>query len=204
MITRIYDRLLDSFGPQGWWPVKHGIGSPEWEIMVGAVLTQNTNWRNVENALENLSKAGVIGRKSLLKLSEEELAGLIRPSGYYNQKAKKLRILAGFQKELSRKNLLSLWGIGKETADSILLYSRDKAYFVVDAYTKRIFSRMGLINQDAGYEEIRHFFESRLPRDPRLYREFHALIVRMAKEHCKPKPACQGCPMEKFCEHSKC
>lgn len=203
MINRMYERLLDFFGTQEWWPVRNGFSPPEWEIMVGAVLTQNTNWGNVEKALGNLAKAGIIDRKSLLELGERELEELIRPSGYYKQKAMKLRILAGFDGEMSRENLLSLWGIGKETADSILLYAGNKAYFVVDAYTKRIFSRLGLVEPGSGYEEVRRFFEGRLPRDPRLYKEFHALIVRMAKEHCRVKPLCTGCPMKRFCRYGK-
>ncbi len=201
MILRIYERLLDAFGPQGWWPVRHGLEPPEWEIMAGAVLTQNTAWSNVEKALDNLAGAGIRDRESLLKLGETRLAELIRPSGYYKQKARKLRILAAFSGEPSREDLLSLWGIGHETADSILLYARGKAYFVVDAYTMRIFSRLGIIEPGQNYEEVRRFFESRLPRDPRIYKEYHALIVEMAKRHCRPKPSCQECPMERFCGH---
>ena len=203
MISRLFQRLLDHYGPQDWWPVNHSFNPPEWEIMVGAILTQNTNWGNVEKALSNLSKAGINDRESLLGLPEKELAELVRPSGYFRQKAKKLRILAGFKDEFSRENLLSLWGIGPETADSILLYSQGKAYFVVDAYTKRIFSRLGLVSKEAGYEEVRKFFEDRLPRNPHIYQEFHALIVRMAKENCNTKPSCPGCPMEQFCEHGE-
>jgi endonuclease-3 related protein len=200
MILRLYERLLEHFGPQGWWPVSHSLEPAEWEVMVGAVLTQNTSWENVERALGNLSKAGIRTRKDLLGLREGEVAELIRPSGYFNQKARKLRILAGFEGELNRENLLGLWGIGPETADSILLYGRGKAYFVVDAYTKRIFSRLGLVGNDWDYERIRQYFESRLPRDPRIYKEFHALIVQMAKQHCRKEPVCGGCPMERFCE----
>ncbi len=204
MLIRIYERLLKEYGQPDWWPVKHGLQPEEWEIMVGAVLTQNTNWSNVEKALEKLSGAGVKDRKSLIDLPEEELAELIRPSGYFRQKAKKLRFLAGFEGEFNRENLLSIWGIGKETADSILLYARDKAYFVVDAYTMRIFSRLNLIPEDLDYDEVRAFFETRLPRDPRLYKDYHALIVTMAKEHCtKSRPACPDCPMGRFCKHGR-
>lgn len=203
MILRLYERLLDTFGEQDWWPVSHGFEPPEWEVMVGAILTQNTNWNNVENALDNLSRAGVKDKGSLLALKESELAELIRPSGYYNQKARRLRLLAGFDGELSRENLLGISGIGPETADSIMLYAQGKAYFVVDAYTRRVFSRLGLLKEDAGYEEIRQFFENRLPRNPIIYKEFHALIVEMAKRFCRSKPSCPGCPMEKFCEHGK-
>jgi endonuclease-3 related protein len=201
MLLRIYEKLLDSLGPQEWWPVKHGLNPPEWEIMVGAVLTQNTSWKNVEKAIGNLARAGITDKESLLGLPEDELAELIKPSGYYRQKARKLRIIAGFEGEYSRENLLSLWGVGKETADSILLYARNKAYFVVDGYTKRVFSRIGLIDEKSGYEQVRCFFEERLPRNPRIYKEFHALIVTMAKDHCRPKPLCKGCPMERFCDY---
>jgi endonuclease-3 related protein len=200
MILRIYERLLKSLGPQGWWPVSHGLEPPEWEIMAGAVLTQNAAWSNVERALDNLARAGVRDRESLLKLPGPRLAGLIRPSGYYNQKARKLKILAGFEGPITREGLLGLWGIGPETADSILLYALNRPFFVVDAYTRRVFTRLGLISPSWGYEEVRGFFESRLPRKPEIYKEYHALIVELAKRHCKPKPACQGCPMEGFCK----
>ena len=203
MLLRIYERLLESLGPQGWWPVSHGLEPPGWEIMAGAVLTQNTAWINVEKALENLARAGVRDRESLLKLGERELAVLIKPSGYYNQKARKLKTLAGFEGPHTREGLLSLWGIGPETADSILLYAHGKACFVVDAYTRRIFTRLGIISPAWGYEDIRKFFESRLPRDPEVYKEYHALIVGMAKRFCRPKPACKGCPMEGFCTHNE-
>jgi endonuclease III related protein len=203
MLFRMYERLLDFYGPQEWWPVRHGLVPPEWEIMVGAILTQNTNWGNVEKALENLSSAGIRDRESLLGIPEDSLAELIRPSGYYNQKVRKLRAIAGYGGDYDRESLLSLWGIGKETADSILLYAMSKAFFVVDAYTRRIFSRLGLVNGNLDYDDIRKFFETRLPRDPRIYKEFHALIVRMAKDYCRAKPSCPGCPMERFCEHGK-
>jgi endonuclease-3 related protein len=201
MLMRIYSRLLDSFGSQGWWPVGHGLEPPEWEIMAGAVLTQNTAWTNVERALENLAGAGLRDRESLLRIPEGKLAGLIKPSGYFNQKARKLRILAGFGGPYTREGLLSLWGIGPETADSILLYAQGEPFFVVDAYTRRVFTRLGLISPSWGYEEVREFFESRLPRDPEVYREYHALIVRMAKRFCRTKPACRDCPMEGFCDY---
>lgn len=201
MLMRIYERLLGALGPQGWWPVGHGLEPPEWEIMVGAVLTQNTAWGNVERALENLARAGIRDRESLLKVPEGRLAGLIKPSGYYNQKARKLRILAGFGGTHTREGLLALWGVGPETADSILLYARNVPVFVIDAYTRRVFSRSGLIDPGWGYEQTREFFESRLPRDPGVYKEYHALIVELAKRHCRPRPRCSGCPMERFCNH---
>jgi endonuclease-3 related protein len=201
MLMRIYERLLDALGAQGWWPVGRGLEPPEWEVMAGAVLTQNTTWSNVERALENLAVAGIRDRESLLEIPEKELAELIKPSGYYNQKARKLRILAGYRGEPDRVSLLNLWGIGPETADSILLYGYGRPNFVVDAYTRRVFSRLGLIDPGWGYERTREFFEGRLPRDPAVYREYHALIVRLAKTHCKPRPSCGGCPMKSFCNH---
>ncbi len=201
MLLQMYERLLGYMGPQRWWPVSHGFRPPEWEIMVGAVLTQNTNWDNVEKALTNIERAGIKDRESLLSLSNQELAELIRPSGYYNQKARKLKGLAGFSGELNRKNLLSLWGIGPETADSILLYTMNKAFFVIDAYTLRIFSRLELMEKGSSYEKAREFFENRLPRDPRLYREFHALLVEMGKRFCRPRPLCGECPMSEFCRY---
>lgn len=203
MLLRIYERLLKTLGPQGWWPVGHGLEPPEWEVMVGAILTQNTAWANVEKALENLAGAGVKDRESLLRLSEKELAGLIKPSGYYNHKARKLRVLAGFEGPHTREKLLSLWGIGPETVDSILLYAHGRPHFVVDAYTRRIFSRLGLIGPAWGYEDVREFFENRLPRDPKIYKEYHALIVEMAKRFCRPRPECRECPMEGFCRYKK-
>ena len=203
MILRIYERLLESFGPQGWWPVRHGLMPPGWEIMAGAVLTQNAAWTNVEKALGNLAGAGVKDRKSLLRLPEPRLAELIRPSGYYNQKARKLRTLAAFRGRPDRQALLGLWGIGPETADSILLYAHNKPYFVIDAYTRRVFTRLGLIDPSWGYEQVREFFEDRLPRDPAIYREYHALIVELAKRHCRPRPACGGCPMDRFCGYKR-
>jgi endonuclease-3 related protein len=202
MLLRIYKRLLGSFGPQGWWPVRHGLEPPEWEIMVGAVLTQNTAWSNVDRVLETLSRAGIKDKRSFLKLSDKRLEELIKPSGYYKQKARKLRVLANFEGPYTRKSLLRIWGIGKETADSILLYAFDQKHFVVDAYTIRIFSRLDLIKADWNYDEVKEFFESRIPKNIQLYKEYHALIVEMAKRFCRPKPVCRGCPMERFCGYS--
>jgi endonuclease-3 related protein len=199
MLLKIYSQLLEAYGSRNWWPVRHGLKPREWEIMAGAILTQNTAWRNVEKALENLAKAGILDRESLLDLPESRLAELIRPSGYFNQKARKLRILAGFKGEPTREGLLSLWGIGPETADSILLYAYSKPEFVVDAYTRRIFSRLGMIKSDSSYEEIKSLFQDNLPDDIEIYKEYHALIVKLAKENCRNKPVCKNCPIEDFC-----
>jgi len=205
-IQTIYDRLFERFGPQHWWP-----GETPFEIIVGAILTQNTNWTNVEKAIGNLKKAGVLTPDKLHALDVGALAELIRPAGYFNIKAGRLkhfldRLFERFEGQLDRlgalpadrlrEELLSIKGIGPETADSIALYAFDKPVFVVDAYTGRILGRHGLLEPQAGYEEVRMLFESTLPRDVRLYNEYHALLVRLGKEHCKPKPQCAGCPLE--------
>ncbi len=202
-MLEIYKTLLKRFGPQGWWPMKRGFSPPEWEVEVGAILTQNAAWTNVEKALGNLIRDGITSREALLKVHEKKLAELIMPSGYYNQKARKLRILAGFSGKPTRESLLSLWGIGPETADSILLYAYGIPTFVVDAYTRRIFTRIGTLSGKETYSEIKEVFESRIPRDIELYKEFHALIVRLAKENCRKKPECGGCPLEGGCKHRK-
>lgn len=198
-MMKIYRTLLERFGPQGWWPTGNGFTPPEWEIEVGAVLTQNASWRNVEKALEKLKREGITTREAALGVPEKRLAEMIRPSGYYNQKAKKLKILAGFSRKPTRLDLLSLWGIGPETADSILLYAYGEPEFVVDAYTKRIFTRIGLLSGRETYDGIKRVFESRIPRDTGTYKEFHALIVRLAKEHCRTRPLCEGCPLSAKC-----
>jgi endonuclease-3 related protein len=202
MFASIYESLLRAYGPQHWWPVSGGFRPAEWEIEVGAVLAQNTAWTNAEKALRNLAGAGITSRRSLLRAEPGALAALIRPSGCFNQKARKLRTLASSGGRSSREALLSLWGIGPETADSVLLYARGKPFFVVDAYTRRLFSRLGLITGREGYDAIRSLFEQGLPKDVALYREFHALIVRHGKERCRKRPLCQGCPLESRCSHA--
>jgi len=199
MVYRKYLGLLKELGPQGWWPVSENgalayhpgdYSSPrnerqQWEICMGAILTQNTNWRNAEKAIMNLLESRVISPENILKIKKERLARLIRPSGYYNQKAIKLRELAKrvidfggtekFLKKVSREELLKIKGIGPETADSILLYAGKRPYFVVDAYTRKMFALEG------NYEEIRKRFEDSLPKDWTVYNEFHALIVAKGK-----------------------
>jgi len=196
-----YRSLLKELGPQGWWPVtteekpEYHPGDysyprseqQQWEICVGAVLTQNTSWKNVEKALGNLRSTGVTDINSFLKIKKEKLAKLIRSSGYYNQKAVKLKEFARtiqssggvgeFLKKVTRDQLLEVKGIGPETADSILLYAGKRPFFVVDAYTRRLFG----FPKEMSYEEIRSLFESRLPRDRKIYNEFHALIVQKGK-----------------------
>ncbi|MEM7816086.1 MAG: endonuclease [Candidatus Aenigmatarchaeota archaeon] len=210
---QVYRRLLKEFGPQGWWPVQNGFSPPEWEVCVGAVLTQNTNWGNVEKALKNLKEAGVNSPQKTLSERNHVLKNLIRPSGYYTQKAHRLKELArfvsqfegerDFLKGVDRNDLLLINGIGPETADSILLYAANRKFFVVDAYTKRIFSRMGMIGDDWGYEKVRHFFEKNLPKDVDVYKEFHALIVKLGKEKCKKVPKCDSCPLSDACRYPR-
>jgi len=198
-MIKIYQKLLSKFGKQNWWPCKTGN---RFEIIIGAILTQNTGWQNVEKAINNLIKNKMLSKDAIRKAGTRKLAVLIKPAGYYNQKAKKLKAFVNFSGDITRKDLLSIWGIGPETADSILLYAYNKPYFVVDAYTKRIFSRLELIETD-DYEEIREFFEKNLPKDVRIYREFHALIVELAKKYCKKGPLCEECPLAKDCNYSK-
>jgi endonuclease-3 related protein len=207
--VRWYRLLLAHYGPQGWWP-----GDTPFEIAVGAILTQNTAWSNVEKAIANLRRAGALSFRGMTRLAGRRLAALIRPSGYFNQKAKKLRAflawlearggasgsvkraLAGPLDEV-RESLLAVHGVGPETADSILLYAGERPVFVIDAYTRRVLWRHGMPRAlAADYEALRAHFESRLPRSVPLYNEFHALFVRVGKERCaKRLPRCAGCPL---------
>ena len=196
-VEAAYRSLLESYGRQGWWPA-----DTAYEVVVGAILTQNTNWKNVDKALANLIGKNKLSRAAIKKLSTKELSILIKPAGYYNQKAKKLKKFVSYNGKVTRVTLLSIWGIGPETADSILLYAYNRPYFVVDAYTKRIFSRLGLIKTD-DYEKIREYFESKLPKSIEVYKEFHALIVELAKRYCKRKPLCKECPLAGMCSHIK-
>lgn len=205
----VYRQLFSHYGPQHWWPAE-----TEFEVIVGAILTQSTNWQNVERAIKNLKEHNALTSERLYKLSEEELAKLIRPAGYFRQKAKKLKAFAehlhaqhggNLDKMLAqptktlRAELLSIWGIGPETADSILLYAAQKPIFVVDAYTKRIFSRLGLVKPMISYKELQEFFMCRLPKSVKLFNEYHALIVRHGKEVCRPKPLCKRCVLAQQC-----
>ena len=202
-------RLLDRhFGPLDWWP-----GRTRFEIIVGAILTQNTSWQNVEKAIRLLRQNGLLSPKKMKKTPVRRLAGMVRPSGYYNQKALKLKNFLGFldthfQGSLGRMGrhpakplrdkLLRVKGIGPETADSILLYAFGKPVFVVDAYTRRIFGRLGLLNGNESYDDIRSLFEKRVP-DARLYNQYHALIVNLGKHFCrKQRPACGPCPLSEL------
>lgn len=208
VLTEIYRLLYDEFGPQQWWPGETGF-----EIITGAILTQNTNWANVEKAINNLKSADCLTPEKLHHLDQTQLAQLIRPSGYYNIKAKRLKnfvnwLFENYNSNLAdlesidtdrlREELLTIKGVGRETADSILLYAFDRPIFVVDTYTARIIFRHELIGPDADYEQLKELFESSLPADTQLFNEYHALLVRVGKEFCRPKARCSGCPLEKL------
>ncbi len=207
-LTEIYQLLFDRFGPQHWWP-----GQSQFEIITGAILTQNTNWINVEKAIANLKTADCLTPERLYHLDFSQLAELIRPAGYYNIKTKRFKnfinwLFDNYDGRLAnletvdtdqlRAELLAIKGIGYETADSILLYAFERPVFVVDAYTARIAFRHHLIEPDAGYEQLRELFQSNLPEDTPLFNEYHALLVKVGKEFCKTKAKCSGCPLEKL------
>lgn len=202
-----YKLLYDHFGPQDWWP-----GDSPLEIIVGAILTQNTNWSNVEKAIQNLKSEDLLNYQSLSHLTVDELAQLIRPAGYYNLKARRLKNLLEmvariYEGELEllladelvavRENLLAVKGVGPETADSILLYACGHPVFVVDMYTHRVFSRHNMVEEETDYRTIQDLFVDHLPQDIHLYNEYHALIVRVASTFCKKsKPLCGDCPLQ--------
>jgi len=207
-LTEIYQLLYEAFGPQHWWP-----GETPFEIIAGAILTQNTSWTNVEKAIENLKSGKYLTPPGLHTVDISLLAEMIRPAGYYNIKAKRLKnfvdwLFDSYNGQITnletvytdqlREELLEIKGIGRETADSILLYALGRPVFVVDAYTARITMRHKLIEPDADYEQLRELFESNLPEDVRLFNEYHALLVRAGKEFCKTKARCSGCPLEKL------
>ena len=210
-IYQIYNMLLKLYGPQGWWPLLECKGTnptksgdvkgyhpndysypknniQRFEICIGAILTQNTSWPQVEKALLNLKKLKALTPLKIKKLNLEKLKQAIKPAGYFNQKAKKLKIFAEFYTNLkgktpTREELLNVWGIGPETADSILLYAFKIPEFVIDAYTKRVFAKLGIIQKDEQYEKVKKLFEDNLPKDFKLYQEYHALIVEHAKRN---------------------
>ncbi|MDD5688172.1 MAG: endonuclease [Elusimicrobia bacterium] len=249
---KLYKKLFKYFGPQGWWPIG-GVYNPQkksfsqkekFEIMVGAILTQNTAWNNVEKALSNLRKEKYLDLEKISKTNLKKLQSLIKPSGFYKQKSVRLKnfakyvlspspntpqLAAGIKGRrtptssfvidktvgggtliprgnsftrflsISREELLSLNGVGPETADSILLYALNKPYFVVDAYTKRFINRFGIFKGDK-YEEIQSFFEKNIPQSTEVYKEYHALIVALAKNFCKKRPECENCPVMVDCK----
>jgi endonuclease-3 related protein len=205
LLQELYQRLWEALGHQGWWP-----GDTPFEVAVGAILTQNTNWGNVARAIAVLKGRGLLAPRALHELPEAELARLIRPAGYYNIKARRLKNFLDFlanhyansMAQMSgadlaslRAALLAVRGIGPETADSILLYALNKPTFVVDAYTFRILSRHGLIPEVCPYEELQQLFMTHLPLQVPLYQEYHALLVRLGKEWCRPQPRCASCPL---------
>jgi len=208
-LLSVFNILYKHFGQQHWWP-----GETPFEVMVGAILTQNTNWSNVEKAIINLKKAKVLDPSKIKSMRTSRLAALIKPSGFFNIKAQRLKTFIAFifdeydgdlkkmereETEVLRKKVLSVKGIGPETADSILLYALNKPVFVVDAYTKRVFSRHGVCSARAEYNEVQEIFQSRLPPDVKLLNEYHALLVTLAKQFCRTKPLCKECPLNLKC-----
>lgn len=208
-LLNIYRLLYKKFGPRHWWP-----GDTRLEIIIGAILTQNTAWSNVRKAIVNLKKGRLLKIKALSEVPEKRLAKLIKPAGYYNIKSRRIKIFLNFlnasyggsigrmfrrETSILREELLNIKGIGPETADSILLYAGKKPVFVVDAYTKRIFSRHRFMREDTDYTEAQGFFLKNLPADVKLFNEFHALIVELGKSLCKSKkPLCSGCPIQRI------
>ena len=208
LLTKFYELAFERFGPQHWWP-----GETQFEIITGAILTQNTSWANVEKAIANLKSGDLLTTEKLYHFDLSHLAELIRPAGYYNIKAKRLKnfvnwLFDNYNGKLTnlesvdtdqlRAELLTIKGVGPETADSILLYAFDRPVFVVDAYTARIAFRHGLIEQDADYEQLRELFQSNLLQDTQLFNEYHALLVRVGKEFCKTKANCPACLLGKL------
>jgi endonuclease-3 related protein len=208
-VASIYRQLLRAQGHAGWWP-----GETAFEVCLGAILTQNTAWTNVEKALDALRTRGLLAFPALSALPEAELAALLRPSGCYNVKARRVRTFLEFLGHeyggrteamraedplVLREKLLAVDGIGRETADSIVLYAAGLPIFVVDAYTRRIFSRLGLIAGDEDYDEIRAVFEASLPRQAAVYNDYHAQIVLLGKDVCRPTPRCERCPLSRGC-----
>jgi endonuclease-3 related protein len=209
-LMSFYQAMLARFGRQNWWP-----GETPFEIMVGAVLTQNTSWTNVEKAIANLKAAELLTPEKIYSISQQDLSAFIRPAGYMNVKAKRLKNLVkwfceehagefesleAYSVDQLRETLILINGIGRETADAIILYALKRPTFVVDTYTYRLLVRHQCVSAEADYEEMKEFFERNLPEEVELYNEFHALIVQVGKNHCKPVARCEGCPLEQF-EH---
>jgi len=201
----MFNRMLDSFGPQHWWP-----GETRLEMMVGAILTQNTSWKNVEKAIAGLKEKGILNIEGLHEIPLSLLAEEIRPAGYFNIKAGRLKNLINYIKEgydgdiplffrektdALREGLLSVKGIGPETADSIMLYAAKRPVFVIDAYTYRILNRHRVVDDQATYHDLQTLFMDNLSEDVALFNEFHALIVKTGKEFCRSKPLCDSCPL---------
>jgi endonuclease III related protein len=205
-LLEIYDALLVHFGHRGWWPAAEG----PFEVVIGAILTQNVAWRNAKKAVDSLKAAGLMDPEKLYVARTEDIAPLIRSSRFYNMKAIKIKNFMQFFKDeydldmaamaredpgMLREKLLGVKGLGKETVDSILCYACDMPVFVVDAYTKRIFARYGLVGPDAKYDDIQAFFTKNLPEDVALYNDFHAQIVHLGNAVCRTNPECSACPI---------
>lgn len=210
-LNNIYFLLLNHFGKQNWWPAE-----TPFEVIVGAILTQNTSWKNVEKSINTLKEKNLLSPYALYNLSSNELALLIKSSGFYNVKAKRLKNFLNFFKTYNfdinclksadniRELLLAIKGIGQETADSIILYALNKPVFVVDAYTKRILHRLGFIqSQKSDYDSVQSLFHNNIPNDADLFNEYHALIVETAKNYCRKKPFCTSCPLNHICKYAK-
>lgn len=212
LLLAIYEQLLTAFGPRHWWP-----GESRLEIIVGAVLTQGVAWRNVEKAINKLKQSGKLDFLALLEVEDDTLAELIHSTCYHRQKTRKLKTLLGwiqnrYAGDLNRmfngptaelrRELLNLWGMGPETVDSILLYAGNHPVFVVDAYTRRIFSRLGLVPEDIDYHRLQNYFQQQLPPKAELYNEYHALLVKLGAEFCrKQRPRCGACPLLSECRY---
>jgi len=212
-LNNIYHQLIDYYDPQHWWPAQEPF-----EVMVGAILTQSAAWTNVEKAIANLKATEALSPEALRRFTLPEIAMLIRPCGYYNAKALKLKSLANwlgeyYQDDLDRlfandtdqlrQQLLSIHGIGPETADSIILYAANKPVFVIDAYTRRIVGRIGLAPDSNSYAAYQSFFMNNLPTDVGLFNEYHALLVCLAKNVCRSRPLCQQCCLDNLCRFSE-
>jgi endonuclease-3 related protein len=229
-----YEKLFKEFGPQGWWPVtpageskprhhaprgSYASDEARFEIMLGAILTQNTSWNNVEKALENIHAKKLCSPKALSKAPLALVKKCVRPSGYFNQKAVRVKNFAVYvQREYGgdlkkmfskpagelRAELLSINGVGPETADSMVLYAAEKPVFVIDSYTRRVFTRLGFLKGSESYDDIQSFFEKNLLRDVKLFNEYHALVVELGKSVClKNKPSCAECPLRVDCVYAK-
>lgn len=207
LLMEVYDAMFDAVGPRGWWP-----GRTRFEVIVGAILTQNTAWGNVERAIRNLRRERALNPKAMLEMSEERLAELVVPAGYFRVKARRLKNFIRFLDSnygcslnhlfrlpaaALREELLGVNGVGPETADSIVLYAAGRPVFVIDAYTRRVFSRHGWCAPDAAYDELQALFADRLPADAQLFNEYHALLVYVGNNYCRPRaPLCSECPLE--------
>lgn len=212
LLKEVYRALYLNRGYLDWWP-----GDSSFEVCIGAILTQNTAWTNVEKAIKNLKANSVLDCDSILNIHVYELAKLIKPSGYFNQKAVYLKEFCTFLKEYpiellksmnlneARSKILNVKGIGKETADSILLYALYKPIFVVDAYTKRVFYRIGIVKQEISYDEMQKIFMENLETDTELFNDYHAQIVMLGKDYCRKKPSCKNCCLrtEGICSYNE-